>query len=156
LKILAGTGHRPKFCPCKYKDDHPWLADLKDRLRSFLSNQECIVRSGMALGWDLWLAEVALELGIEVHAYVPFQGQAQNWPTKSRKKYEKVINQVGEIHYTSEEYYPNVFLDRDIQLIEGSNEVLALLNPEAKTGGTYYTVNEAKKRGIHVVNFWKN
>lgn len=155
MKIFAGTGHRPKFCPCKYKDDHPWLIDLKIRLRSFLSEEDCIVRSGMALGWDIWLAEVALELNIEIHAYVPFREQAENWPSKSRKKYENVINQAKEIHYTSEEYYPKVFLDRDIELIEGSDTVLSLLNPEAKSGGTYYTVTEAKKRGIHVVNFWK-
>ena len=30
--VIAATGHRPKYCPCKYKENHPWLDDLKNRL----------------------------------------------------------------------------------------------------------------------------
>jgi len=31
--IICGTGHRPKFCPCKYKDVHPWLDKLKGDIK---------------------------------------------------------------------------------------------------------------------------
>lgn len=81
--IIAGTGHRPKYCPCKYDENHPWLFDLKERLgiylgiwkNTLLNKEKLIVRSGMAIGWDTWLAEEALVMDIEVHCFVPFKGQ---------------------------------------------------------------------------------
>jgi len=51
--VLAGTAHRPKFCPCGYKNNHPWLDQLRADLSSYLSNyKNAIVRSGGAIGWD--------------------------------------------------------------------------------------------------------
>lgn len=29
IMIIAGTGHRQQFCPCGFKENHPWLLDLK-------------------------------------------------------------------------------------------------------------------------------
>jgi hypothetical protein len=41
-------------------------------------------------------------------------------------------------------------------MITGSDKVVSLLNPEVKSGGTYFTVQKAKEMKIHVVNFWKD
>lgn len=158
--IIAGTGHRPKYCPCKYDDKHPWLIDLKSRLWDYLelwqNVEPLIVRSGMAIGWDTWLAQVAIDLDIEVHCYIPFEGQETKWPYDSRKEYDRIKSKASKLNYTGEKYYPKVFLDRDVEMITGTEKVLSLLNPEVKSGGTFYTVNEAKKRNIEVINFWKD
>lgn len=158
MLIIAGTGHRPKYCPCKYKNDHPWLIDLKKRLKNYLSeiDDEIIVRSGGAIGWDTWLAQVALDLKLDLHLYLPFNGQGDQWPSDSKKEYERIKGLASKINYTSEHYYANVFLDRDVQMITGSDKVFALLNPEVNSGGTFYTVGEAKKLKIDVVNFWRS
>ena len=160
--ILAGTGHRPKYCPCKYKDKHPWLQNLQGRLKLYLLGLDTaapdgiIVRTGGAIGWDTWLAQVALHLGLELHLYLPFPDQGKKWPSDSREEYEKIKGLATEVNFTSETYYPKVFLDRDKQMIEGSSQIVSLLNPQAESGGTYYTVNEAKKLNIPVINFWKD
>lgn len=91
--IIAGTGHRPKYCPCKYKDKHPWLDSLKHSLHSFLLNKKedgMVVRAGGAIGWDTWLAQVAIECNIELHLYLPFPDQGSKWPTSSKKEYERL------------------------------------------------------------------
>ena len=153
--IIAGTGHRPKYCPCKYNNNHPWLLDLKNRLRSYLSDSRPdIIRAGGAIGWDTWLAQIALELEIDLHLYLPFDGQGNAWPDESRKEYKRIKSLASKINYTSDHYYPKVFIDRDIQMITGADKVVALLDPNVNSGGTFYTVGEAKKLGLEIVNFW--
>lgn len=159
--IVAGTGHRPKYCPCKYKGDHPWLINLKKRLTDYLiemqfGDEKLIVRAGGAIGWDTWLAQVALEMDLELHLYLPFEGQGDRWPSDSKREYERIKADADVINYTSEHYYRKVFLDRDTEMITGADKVVALLNPEVDSGGTYFTVQEAKKLNIHIVNFWKD
>ena len=155
---IAGTGHRPKYCPCKYRVNDPWLIDLKTRLNDYLGIwlkvEPIIVRTGMAIGWDTWLAEVALEMNIELHAYVPFPNQHIKWPTESQNKYKEILDSATKINYTSQNYHPKVFLDRDLEMITGVEKVLSLLNPIVTSGGTYYTVKEAEKKNIEIVNFW--
>lgn len=159
--IIAGTGHRPKYCPCKYKDNHPWLINLKKRLSNYLieirdHHDDDIIRAGGAIGWDTWLAQVALELDFTLHLFLPFPDQGKNWPSSSRNEYERIKSEAHMINFTADEYYPDVFLDRDVQMITGSDTVVSLLNPEVDSGGTYYTVQEAKKLEIPVTNFWRN
>lgn len=162
---IAGTGHRPKYCPCKYDENHPWLAKLKSDLELRLSeivdshyefsNSRIVIRTGGAIGWDTWLAQVALKMGLPLHLYLPFPGQESNWPLDSRKEYERIKSLATNVVYSSETYYPEVFLKRDVDMITGCGKILALLNPEATSGGTFYTVNKAKELGISVENFWR-
>lgn len=162
---IAGTGHRPKYCPCKYNENHPWLVKLKSDLELRLaeivdnhyefSNSLIVIRTGGAIGWDTWLAQVALKMGLPLHLYLPFPGQESNWPSDSRKEYERIKSLATNVVYSSETYYPEVFLKRDIDMITGCGKILALLNPEATSGGTFYTVNKAKELGISVENFWR-
>jgi len=165
--IIAGTGHRPKYCPCKYNDSHDWLINLKKRLANYLIEIQdpdgTIIRTGMAIGLDTWLAEVVIELqdqgigNFDLHAYVPFKGQGDRWPQKSREKHAEILDNCSKVFYTADNYYPKVFLDRDIAMITGADIIVSLLNPEVKSGGTYFTVQEAKKRGIsNIVNFWND
>lgn len=155
--IVAGTGHRPKYCPCKYQENHSWLLDLKSRLKFSLSqlNPRAVI-SGMAIGWDTWLAQVALELGIPVWAYVPFKGQGAKWPSSSKKEYDRILKESEKIIYISEEYHSDAFLKRDREMVDNASIVYALWNPQALSGGTYYTVNYANDNLVKVVNFWRD
>lgn len=160
--IIAGTGHRPKYCPCKYKVSHPWLTSLKARLKGYLTetvyisrfDTKVIVRAGGAIGWDTWLAQVALELDLELHLYLPFPDQGKTWPSDSLKEYERIKGEAHKIVYTSDHYHPKVFFERDLAMITGADKVVALLDPAVDSGGTFYTVGEANKMNIDVVNFW--
>jgi uncharacterized phage-like protein YoqJ len=155
--IVCGTGHRPKYCPCKYKFNHPWLIDLKKDLKQkLLEFNVRTVISGMAIGWDTWIAQEALSLDIPVHAYVPFRGQEKAWPSDSRKMYEDILVCSEKVIYVNEEYSAGAFLERDRAMVDNSEHVFALLNPASNSGGTFYTVNYAKQNKKPVTNFWRD
>lgn len=159
--VIAGTGHRPKFCPCKYDDRHPWLKKLKNDLYADLDigwNTGKIggVISGMAIGWDTWIAEVALEIGIPVSAYVPFEGQGSKWPTKTKENYERIIEQCKDVRFLSQSYHPQAFFKRDRAMVDDCDMVFALLNPMADEGGTFYTVKYAKENNKQIENYWRD
>jgi len=152
---IAGTGHRPKWMPCKYNEQHPWAIKIKKNLREELEKvQPEIVITGMAIGWDTWLAEIAINLHIPIHCYIPFQGQGDNWPNKARQRYGRILNRAEKIVYTQNEYTKDCFFKRDKTMIDDCDMVFALLNPDTNSGGTYYTVNYALKDNKVVKNFW--
>lgn len=153
--IVAGTGHRPKFLPCKYNEKHPWLLDLKKRTHAELERlgAEWVI-SGMAIGFDTWLAQVALEMGLKVNAYVPFRGQHLQWPSSSRREYERILEAASSILYLREEYTSDAFHVRDRAMVDDADKILALWDPQIQQGGTFYTVNYAKGKGKEVINLW--
>ena len=154
--IIAGTGHRPQFCPCGFSENSSWLDSIMTEVgtQMMLDGASTII-SGAALGWDTWLAKRALQLGVPLHMYVPFRGQGSNWPTKSRKTYETLLEKAAAVKYISEEYSKDVFLKRDRAMVDDCEKVYALLNPEKKKGGTFYTVKYAQKNNKPVTNFWR-
>ena len=155
--IIAGTGHRPKYCPCKYDEDHEWFQQLKSRLMTAFSQYDSVIEhviSGMAIGWDTWIAEIALECDLPVHAYVPFRGQGSKWPPSSQKRYRDILDKADHVLYVSEEYSHDAFLKRDRAMVDAATNVFSLLNPVVEKGGTFYTVNYAKSNKVPVTNFW--
>lgn len=153
--IIAGTGHRPKFCPCQYDNNHPWLQKLRlDLARGLRDLNVKTVISGMAIGWDTWLAQAAIDLEIPLHAYVPFVGQGKNWPTESRKEYDRIINLSHTVLYLSDSYSNEAFLKRDRAMVDNCDQVFSLLNPESQGGGTFYTVKYAESQNKPITNFW--
>lgn len=155
-KIICGTGHRPKLCPCGYNEDHAWFLELDQRLDRLLTHiSPKAVIAGCALGFDTWLAETALNLGIPLHSYVPFKGQGENWPKKSQKRLEKLLDRSEVVRYTAESYEKSCFLKRDREMVDNSEAVVALWNPEAMSGGTYYTIQYARKNSLPIINVWK-
>jgi uncharacterized phage-like protein YoqJ len=153
--IIAGTGHRPHICPCRYKENHPWLTKLRENISNYLKiDAPEFVISGMAIGWDTWLAQEALKLNIPVKAYIPFEGQSKQWPERSRKEYERILSECKEIKYISQHYHARAFYERDEAMINDCNVVFSLWNPEINSGGTYYTIMYAKKLQKPIINFW--
>lgn len=154
--IIAGTGHRPKYCPCQYNENHPWLLDLKKDLREkLLEKSPDSVISGMAIGFDTWLANAALDLNIKLLCYVPFNDQGKTWPKKAYREYCSILERAHVILYLSNTYTEDCFLKRDRAMIDDCDEVFALLNPECSTGGTYYTVNYANNKNRKITHFWR-
>lgn len=154
---IAGTGHRPKYFPGKYDEKDPWFLGLKENLKTKFRHHkdriECVI-SGMALGWDTLLAQVAVSENIPFHAYIPFPDQYKRWPQKSQDTFKFLAGKAEKVHYTSDYYYRTVFLDRDKDMLDNCTEVYALLNPAIETGGTYYTVQLAKNMNLPITNFW--
>lgn len=85
--VLAGTGHRPDklggYGPSPIQT--AVRAAIRERLLHYrLAHGLRGIYGGMALGFDTWWAEEALNLHIPVVAVVPFSGQEKRWPSRPR------------------------------------------------------------------------
>lgn len=148
--IVAATGHRPKSLKTGYNLTplislvKPWLAARKPDA----------VISGMALGWDQAVAIAALDLGISVHAYIPFVGQADAWPTHSQTAYQNLLLRCATRKVVSPGGYEAWKMQaRNEAMVDDCDLVLALWNGEA--GGTGNCVRYAEKQGKPIENLFE-
>lgn len=149
--IVAGTGHRPNKLggySVKVESRLIYLAE------SYLSeNKPDFVISGMALGWDLALAEASIRQSIPFIAAVPFKGQESVWPKKSRDLYNEILNQAKDVVYVSDPGYSSYKMQiRNKWMVDKCNILLALW--DGSEGGTGNCVRYANEVGREVHNLW--
>ena len=110
----AFTGHRPKSFPWKYNEADRECVLLKEVLAaqiSALAEQGATdFLSGMALGVDLWCAQIVLGLQekyptIKLHCILPCKEQADKWTASSRDLYRSILERAYSIVYVSRTYH---------------------------------------------------
>lgn len=149
--IVAGTGHRPDKLGGYSTQAETRLVLFAVSVLGEITPSEVI--SGMALGWDMALAEAAYLLGIPYRAYIPFQGQERKWPRESQALYRNLLVHAQDIVVCSEGgYAPYKMHVRNHRMVDDCNQVLALYN--GTPGGTAECIAYAEKVGRPVENFW--
>jgi len=158
--ILAGTGHRPNKLNNAYPETEEYdkLICFAQSILSKLKPAEVI--SGMALGWDMALADAAICLEIPFIAAVPFKGQESVWPEKTRILYRKLLSESKEVYYVcGPGYDPWKMMKRNVwmvdELVGEGDTLLALWNGDIG-GGTYNAVNYAVQKQVYVLNVWND
>ena len=112
--------------------------------------------AGGALGFDTLAARVVLRLretelpDIKLSLVLPFYGQEQRWSLRDRERYSQLLSQADSVEYTGEHYTKQALFNRNRRLVARSSYCIAYLN--AESGGTFFTVALAKKKGLTVVN----
>lgn len=155
MMIIAGTGHRPKYLPCKYDEQHSWCVDLKDRLKQrLIEANPTIVISGGALGWDMWLAEAALELGISLSLYMPFPGYEKKWLTVSIHRLYNIRDKSYFHGYAEDKFSMEAYYTRNRWMVDDADEIWALCNEDLDKSGTHQTIFYAGAKNKQVKNFW--
>lgn len=148
--IIAGTGHRPNQCEQEY------VVRSKARTKLRYSKAETFI-SGMAPGFDLWAADEALDLGINVIAVRPWAtheagSEFEELYLKVSNLATKVVNVSDSDHYTG----PQMYHARNEWMVDNATHVMSYMHPECKTGGTYACVQYAKKKGKPVANIYND
>ena len=156
--ILAGTGHRLDKLALP---GHSGYSDfVRDRL---VDLAEAVLRklgpdkvySGMALGWDMALAEAAWRCDLPWVAAVPFVGQEGRWPEKSRQHYEWLLGKANDVVVVCPgEYAAWKMQRRNEYMVDNSNLLLALWN--GSPGGTGNCIAYAKHKRIEILNVWSS
>jgi uncharacterized phage-like protein YoqJ len=160
LQIFCGTGHRLQDLPCRFEFKHPWKIEKLNKLRTYLENNkdniEAII-SGLAIGWDSWLAWTAIKVGIPLIAYCPFEGQHIRWSQEHQEQFHWILEHSKHIEYVCESGYAAWKMQRRNEaMVNNSNLVLSLWNPEKKQGGTFNCIQYAIKKDKPILNFWSN
>lgn len=147
--IVAATGHRPSKLKTGY-DIAPLITLVKPWLAS---RKPDTVISGMALGWDQAVAIAAMDLGIPVKAYLPFIGQADQWPQAAIYEYMRLLERCEErVVVNQGGYEPWKMQARNEAMVDAADLVLALWN--GGKGGTGNCVAYAEKQRKPIENLW--
>ena len=153
-QTVAFTGHR-----LISSADRPRVKDrlMEAILRAYEDGYRVFI-SGMACGFDLMAAECVVELkserpDITMMAAIPYRGQCERWRKASQLKYWAPLHKADEQIVLSPDYRPDCFLRRDRYMVEHASRLIAYFNGIPK-GGTFYTVNEAKRQGVMVENIY--
>ena len=158
----AITGHRPKSFPWKYNETAPDCVLLKETLaaqiRLLADSGVTDWLSGMALGVDLWCAQIVLSLkeknpALRLHCILPCKGQEVKWPKAEQEQYHSILKRADEVVYVSRDYHPDCMLERNRYMVDRASILLAVYNGTRRSG-TGMTVNyaDAKHRMITIIN----
>lgn len=131
---------------------------LKDELMALINNGYQYFGAGGALGFDTLAAQTVLELKkqyshIKLILVLPCETQTRSWKEKDIEIYEEIKGQADKVVYTSKEYTRGCMHKRNRHLVDNSSFCICYLSES--TGGTAYTVDYAKKKGLSVVNVAK-
>ncbi|MBE6648692.1 MAG: DUF1273 domain-containing protein [Ruminococcaceae bacterium] len=158
MKAVAFTGYRPEKLGFRESaDDNMYL--------KFRSLQKRVINrlvelgytdfiSGMARGFDMWVAEDVCELKkenseVKLISAIPFDRQASSWTDEEKERYEKIKTQADEIVVTSPSYTKGCFHKRNRYMVDNADVVVCCF--DGKPGGTAYTVDYALKKDKVVI-----
>lgn len=157
---LCFTGHRPKKLP-SYDYRHPqnmkMLLKLKALIERFIIKRNVhTFISGMALGIDIWSAQIVLSLKkkyphIKLVCAIPCKEQYKLWRENDVEIYHDILSQTDYVHYVSEEPYTHWCMNkRNEWMVDKSNFVLSIW--DGTKGGTGNCVKYALKKQRSIIN----
>ena len=142
MKVMI-TGHRPAKLG-GYNPGNPKRQQIGAKFNEIFDraiiaankkNQTVVAISGMALGCDQWWANQAIDEGLEVHAYVPFEGQENRWPQSAQQYYNALLNKCKRIVIScSGMYAPWKMQKRNRDMVDNADFCIAVW--DGTNGGT--------------------
>ena len=110
--------------------------------------------SGMALGVDLWSAQIVLGLQekyptIRLHCILPCEGQEIKWADSAQEQYRSILRRSSDVVYVSRKYTQNCMLERNRYLVDHASILVAVCNGTQRSG-TGATVRYAQKQGREI------
>lgn len=149
--VISATGHRPNKLGGYGDEAYNRLVKIAEQYITEMKPTDII--SGMALGWDQAWAHAGINLGVRVHAAIPFLGQESQWPQKSQEHFKWLFYRcAGQVIVCDGAYAPYKMQVRNEWMVNHSNRIAALWN--GTSGGTANCVNFAEKVGKPIDNLW--
>ena len=107
----------------------------------------------MAVGFDMESAKAVLEIkekyGLALVACLPCAEQSANFSEKNKKLYNEILSRCDETVVLEPCYVAGCMYKRDRYLVENSDVLVCFLR--RNSGGTYYTVNYARKMNKKII-----
>lgn len=159
-KACCFTGHRPDKLPYQGNESSAAVIRLKTRLEKEIRRQigvgTRVFITGMAMGVDIWCAEIVAMLKkefsyehIELIAAVPYPGQSYKWPKDWKLRYKNALNCADGVKTLCPQYISGCMHKRNRFMVDSSDVCIAVWNGSA--GGTAYTVDYAEKQNKELI-----
>ncbi len=150
-KTCCFTGHR-SIPELKHNEVEK---RLKEAIETAIQHGYIFFGAGGALGFDTLAAQAVLESRnahpeIKLILVLPCKTQARGWQQKDIDEYERIKSLADKVVYTSENYYSGCMHKRNRHLVDFSSLCICYLTDNS--GGTFYTVNYAKQKGLKIIN----
>lgn len=158
-KTCAFTGHRPQKLPFGFNEADERCTALKKLLRTKIIEYietEHVTHfiSGMALGTDMYAAEIVLGLkaaypGITLTCALPCESQAEKWPEPLRDRYYAVLSKCDREVLLQTRYTPDCMEKRNRYMVNHADLLIAVW--DGRPSGTGKTVRYAQQQGKSVL-----
>ena len=158
-KTCCFTGHRPQSLQFGFNENDSRCAALKQTLREQiirLIEEENVTHfiSGMAIGIDMYAAEIVLNLkksypGITLESAIPCETQAVKWSVALRERYYDIAAKCDKETMLQTHYTPDCMDKRNRYMVDHSDVVIAVWS--GRPSGTGKTVTYALAKGKPVV-----
>ena len=111
--------------------------------------------AGGARGFDALASETVIERravlpDLRLVAVVPHKEQAKWWSVAEQERYEHIKSEANEVITLAPHYFRGCMQRRNRYMVDHSAVCVCFLTE--RTGGTAYTVNYVKQRGLTVFN----
>lgn len=153
-KSCCFTGHRKIN-----SDEYTFIIEkLEQKIIELIEKGIIYFRCGGALGFDTLVAKLIINLKIK-YPYIklililPCVEQTKWWKEEDKEIYKYVIDNSDKVLYTSQNYFRGCMFKRNRVLVDESRFCICYLTKNS--GGTFYTVNYAKEKGLIVYNVAK-
>jgi len=160
-RTLCFTGHRPERLPQGTSELLRMQSRLLDAIEEAIRRGVVNFVSGAMSGFDTLAAEQVVRLKekhpqIQCIMIAPFSVQffnSKNWTPEWAARLRAVIQRADYGISLSEHYHKGVYYERDRVIVDMSSEVIAYY--DGGPGGTAYTVNWAKTKGLTICNLYE-
>ncbi len=146
------TGHRD----INENDIELVINSLEETLEFLIGNLKVSnFFAGGALGFDTIAALLILKLKekhphITLNLILPCRDQFRSWNLDDVKIYQSILKKADTVQFISEKYTMGCMQKRNRALVDNSAYCISYLKKES--GGTYFTVNYAKKKDLFLIN----
>ena len=139
------------------------IEELRQRLKAgilYLHDNMSITTyyAGGALGFDSLAAEAVIDQrrecgNIRLVIVIPCRDQAARWSVADKARYERINRDADEVICLAERYFRGCMHQRNRYMVDHSRACICYLTEQ--TGGTAYTVQYARERGLRIFNLAK-
>ncbi len=110
---------------------------------------------GGAVGYDMLCGELVLLVkkeipDIKLIMAIPCENQQKKYSAADKLRYERLVREASEVVLLSKEYSPGCYHARNRYMVDNSSYIIAYCIKNS--GGSYYTLGYAKKKGVEIVN----
>lgn len=159
----AFTGHRPQSLPFRFNETDERCISLKQKLRTEIvrmiedEGADYFI-SGMAIGIDMYAAEIVLDLkdanypDIKLECAVPCESQQEKWAKALQERYAANVAKCDKRTLLQKEYTPGCMEKRNRYMVDQADALIAVW--DGRPSGTGKTIRYAmeKNKPIHVIH----
>lgn len=153
MNIIGFTGHR------RPHDEDFVISALRDLIPEMVESHSMVAGAcGMAWGADLDFADAVVDNGVDLWAFIPFPSQDDRWGADDRERRRRLLSSASSSTTFSDVYDISAYRKRDEAIVRSSTILIAALDGNVVRGGTFWTTQFARGRGlpVFVVDSWEH